>query len=199
MKRIARSIQKHPVVAYFLMVYVLAWLIWIPVGIHTGGVSPAAVLLGAWAPSISAFILTGYLNGRKGLGVLFRRILIWRVAIQWYAFVLLSPGIIGLVAILLYVVFGGSAPQPVFPGGAPRELGFVLLPIIFLANLFVGGPLAEEFGWRGFALPRLQTGMSALRASLIIGVLWGFWHLPFFLFEGTSSTEGIFPAGASFS
>jgi membrane protease YdiL (CAAX protease family) len=192
--RIAQTIRNHPVVAYFVMVYALAWCIWIPAGILTDGVPVVAVLLGAWAPSISAIILTGYLTGRSGVRLLLRRILIWRVGIQWYLFVLFSTAIIGLAAILLFVLFGGSAPQPSFPPGVPHELGFVLLPVIFLVNIFIGGSLSEEYGWRGFALPYLQKGMSAFWASLIIGVLWGIWHLPFFIFE--SSVVGGIPAWA---
>jgi len=175
------------------MVFALAWLIWIPVGILTNGVSTVAVLLGSWVPTISAITLTGYLDGRSSVRTLLRRILIWRVGIQWYVFVLFSAAIIGLIAILLFVLLGGTAPQPTFPPGVPRELGFVLLPFILLTNIFLGGPLGEEYGWRGFALVHLQAGMSALRASLIIGILWGAWHLPFFVFEATSSVVGSIP------
>ena len=58
-------------------------------------------------------------------------------------------------------------------------LGFLLLMIL-------GGPLAEELGWRGFARDPLQKGRSALSASLILGVIWALWHLPLFFIEGTS-------------
>lgn len=193
MNRLAQSIHKHPVVAFFVLTYALAWIIWIPVGIFMNGISTGFVLLGAWAPTIAAITLTGYLEGRSGIGTLLQRIRIWRVGIQWYVFVLFSAALIGLVAIFLFILLGGTAPQPTFPPGVPRELGFVLLPIIFLTNIFVGGPLAEEYGWRGFALPHLQAKMSALLASLIIGIFWAVWHLPFFVFEATSSVVGNIP------
>ena len=196
MTRITHTIQSHPVFAYFTLVYALAWGIWIPAAILTGDVSMAAVLFGAWAPSISAIVLTGCLSGRSGVRSLLRRLLIWRVGIQWYLFVLFSAAIIGLAAIVLVVLFGGSAPQPSFPPGVPRELGLLLLPLILFANILIGGPLAEEYGWRGFALPYLQKGMGAFRASLIIGVLWGTWHIPFFIFDSAGSVVGNIPGWA---
>ncbi len=63
--------------------------------------------------------------------------------------------------------------------------------IAFPLYLFVGGPLAEELGWRGFALPRLLTRHTALFSSLLIGVIWACWHLPLFAVPGTGSGSGL--------
>ncbi len=196
MSRITQAIHHHPTAAYFVMVYSSAWAVWITAGILTNEIPLAAVLVGAWAPSVSAVILTGYLTGRSGTRLLLRRILLWRVGIQWYLFILFSAAIIGLAAILLFISLGGSPPRPTGPPGVPRELGYALLPIVFLANIFIGGPLGEEYGWRGFALPHLQSHMSAFQASLTIGILWGTWHLPFFIFKDAGNVVGNIPIWA---
>ena len=113
--------------------------------------------------------------------------MVWRVSILWYAFVLLYPVVLSLATTSLYVLFGGQAPDfadppvlRVYP--LPPELlkvgPLVLLPFVFLITLLISSPMGEEIGWRGYALPRLQANRSALTASVILGLLWGLWHLP---------------------
>jgi len=75
------------------------------------------------------------------------------------------------------------------PGGVNP---WVLLVPVFLLGGLLGGPFGEEPGWRGFALAKLQSRYSALVASLILGVLWGVWHLPFFFIKGTTQSTTPF-------
>ena len=107
----------------------------------------------------------------------------WRVEAQWYATVLLGMTTIGLLAVLLYALLGGPASfySPAVP--------WFVLPFAFLFGLLFGGPLNEEVGWRGYALPRFQADWNALRSSLVLGILWGLWHLPVFFIAGTSQSE----------
>ena len=98
----------------------------------------------------------------------------WRVGLRWYAAALLIPAGITVAAAVLNVVLGAQAPSS-------AELGsWTGLLVTFLAVLLIPGlgGAWEEPGWRGFALPRLQAGRSALFASLILGVLIAGWHLP---------------------
>jgi hypothetical protein len=118
MSRITQAIHHHPTAAYFVMVYSSAWAVWITVGILTNEIPLGAVLVGAWTPSVSAVILTGYLTGRSSMRLLLRRILLWRVGIRWYLFVLFSAAIIGLTAWDIYCSQS-----------------------FFLTNIFIGGPL----------------------------------------------------------
>lgn len=68
------------------------------------------------------------------------------------------------------------------------------LYILFYAilQLALGGPLAEEIGWRGFLLPRLQRKLSPFQASLAIGIVWACWHLPLYFIADTSQYGNSF-------
>ncbi len=97
---------------------------------------------------------------------------------------------IGFLTVVLHALLGG--PAPFFSPTVP----WFVLPLAFLFNLLFGGPLNEEVGWRGYALPRLQADWGALRSSFVLGLLWVFWHLPVFFIAGTSQSEMPFVAFA---
>jgi membrane protease YdiL (CAAX protease family) len=124
-------------------------------------------------PTLSAFIMTGLTEGDVGMGRLLRRYVLWRVDFPWYLVAL-----IGFPAVLLLSIL-------VLPGGMATVRQIVLVyPLSFVFSFFLGGALFEEPGWRGFALPRLQQRFGPLWGTLLLGVLWGFWHLPVFLVPG---------------
>ena len=132
-------------------------------------------ILAVTTPTISAVIISGVNDGLQGVKNLFTGFKIWKVNFFWYFAGLLL--IIGpMIFALFYLLFGGKAPGPASNYTIP----------IFLLDLFISlisGPLNEEAGWRGYALPRLQSKFSALTSSVILGILWGFWHLPLYLVE----------------
>jgi len=137
-------------------------------------------------------------DGRKG-GVreLLGRFLIWRVGLWWWAFVLLFPVIPAVATLYLYHLFDG----PAVDWSQLKSLYNVVPMILFLT---IAAGMGEEFGWRGFALPRLQARHNALVSSLIIGVCWSSWHIPLFLTKGTIQHEwqvqaGLLPAVLAYS
>jgi uncharacterized protein len=153
MDMIKKSIKKSPVIWFFLLTFVFSWGPWLLTSfLHT---------LGLFAPTFAAIIVTGAIKGKPGIIALLKRIAYWRVGLPWYLFVLFSTAVIGFLAIGLYVLTGGTAPAISF--------------YIFLPGIITCG-LTEEIGWRGFALPELQKKYSALTSSVIIGVIWAFWH-----------------------
>ena len=175
--------RRHPLVLFFILAYALAWTLWVPAVVLQESVpalAPISILIGSFAPSVAAILLTGLYEGRGQVKALLKRLLKWRVGFVWYLVVLLGPLIIVLVAAGLYALLGGPAPN----------LGSLLLLLPTLVYISIlGGPLGEEPGWRGYALPRLQASQSALMASLILGILWALWHLPLFLMEGTLHSQ----------
>ncbi|MBK8903969.1 MAG: CPBP family intramembrane metalloprotease [Anaerolineaceae bacterium] len=124
-------------------------------------------------PFLGGILVTGIADGRSGLKTYFARIVRWRVNIKWYAVALLLPFVLRLAAFGLTVASG--AETIVNPEWVWSDIFFDLIIVFFVVTL------GEEPGFRGFALPRLLNGRSALKASLILGVLHAFWHLPLFI------------------
>lgn len=123
----------------------------------------------------AAALIVAAIVGRAAVMDVFSRLVRWRVGVVWYIVAVGLPVAIQLATNLLLPLFG--AAQPAW-GNIP-SVGDIL-PMVLLFAVF-SGPLGEEPGWRGFALPRLLSTQSALAASLIVGLLWSAWHLPLFL------------------
>jgi membrane protease YdiL (CAAX protease family) len=124
--------------------------------------------LGGIGPSVAGIITTAIVDGKAGMRDLFTRFRQWRVGFGWYAIALGITPLIGLATLILERVLG-------MPNATLEEM-LGTLPISLIYPIFAA--LGEEFGWRGFCLPRLQKRHSALKASLIIGLAWGLWHIP---------------------
>ena len=178
-------LARHPLVSFFVLAYAGAWLLELPVVLSRTGTGllpytlpPVVVLVLIAAatftgPTMSAFVMVRVTEGEDGPKRLLRRYVLWRVKLRWYLFVLLViPASVVLGAIVLPGVL--ASYQPVTLGMA---LGY---PLAFVATFVLGGPLGEEPGWRGFALPRLQAAYGPLIGSIVLGVLWASWHLPLF-------------------
>ena len=131
------------------------------------------VALGTFTgPAVAAFVVTALMQGRSGVDRLIARILQWRVGLAWYVFAFLGlPAIETLGTLAMPGVLASFTPIDFW-----RELGAAAVFFVFPA-LFAG-PLGEEIGWRGVALPRLQQLHGPVLASLILGILWAFWHAP---------------------
>jgi membrane protease YdiL (CAAX protease family) len=139
----------------------------------------------AFSPSLSALIVAWIVGGWSEVTRLLAGFTRWRVGWRWYfwaAFLFLGP----LAIVIVYQVVAGPT------GGVPAGESWGTLAGIVLFTLF-SGPIAEELGWRGFALPHLQARHSALSSSLILGVVWTCWHLPLFFTTGATQVGIPFP------
>jgi membrane protease YdiL (CAAX protease family) len=176
-------IKSHPVPAFFLMTFAFTWLVWgLIYAMHlSSAVGYIPFLLGAAGPSIMAFAISAIIGGKQEIKNLWRRITFWHVGLTWYLVALFFPALLVLAAIALFRLTGGAVPAFTL---LPRE--WYLIPVALLIGILIGGPLEEEFGWRGFAIVHLQKRQNALVASLIVGILWGLWHLPAFLIPWSS-------------
>lgn len=182
------SIRRHPLTWFFSLAYLLSWAAWIPYILSengmgawhftfpggSGGSQLLGVLPGAYlGPITSALLVTGVTEGRSGLRAWRRRVTRLRVGPRWYLVVLLS-----VPAVLTLASTAVTGQGPALPSTAVLA---AFLPGLLVQMLTTG--LAEEPGWREFAMPRLQLRHGPLRATLVVGPLWGAWHLPLFLTE----------------
>lgn len=137
-------------------------------------------ILAVWSPAIAAFIVITYHAGLAGLRRYLSRMLLWRCPPLWYVFLLGMP-------LLFYA--GAAVKGNLFTDPFP----FTSLPAMLsaIAITLILGPI-EEFGWRGLALPLLQRWFAPIWAGLILGGIWGIWHLPAFLLSDTPQSAWSF-------
>ncbi len=174
---------------YFLLAYLISWLIWLPLVLVGQGwvdrdFSPYLQPLGFMGPMFAAVIVTAVSQHRAGIRQLLSGLVRYRVNWRWYAFALFVPLLMFVIAAALnYALMGEWSKwqdygrmDDMFPNA-----GLVGTAVLHFLMVWLG----EEVGWRGFALPHLQSTRTPVRATLILGVLWGFWHMPTFLFENS--------------
>lgn len=171
--RIRRVVRRYPLASFFVLAFAWTWtyaaIVFVAIGSSPGILARGVV--STWGPLVAAAIVTRACGG--SLRAWAGRVTKWRVRPRWYLFALVLPfAFEGQLAVsALHVASGGSidlAPSPWWHYVAN-----------FLLVMFFAGSL-EEFGWRGFAQPRLQERYSALTAAIVVGIAWGLWHLPMF-------------------
>jgi uncharacterized protein len=192
-------IQKYPLVNFFLLAFGLTWIFMIADALGSHGILPfrlsiPLMIVMGYMPTLAALIVTGLTKGKAGVRALFRKLLIARLGVGWYAFAIFGFGVVSIAAIMLYNLFGGSPALPILsketpPFSGPIEL-ILNIVLLFVITGIVNG---EELAWRGFALPRLQAKYNALTSSIILGVIWTLFHLPlFFTLTGSSQADMSF-------
>ena len=145
------------------------------------GVTNPVFLLAVYAPGISGVFLVWHHYGLKGLEGFFRRLTLWRAPAQWWLFLLLGVPVI---------IYSAAAIKGTLNDPFPFSPWTLVFPALVQSLLL--GPMGEEFGWRGLALPLLQRRFSPFWASLLLGVVWALWHAPAFLMSGTPQSAWSF-------
>lgn len=191
-------VRVSPLSTYFVLAFVFSWALWLPVVLSVPDVSNPPwwalllVFVGVYGPTMAAVTTAAIHGGRGELRELGSRLQRWRVGWLWYVLVLFGPPAFVWTAVGLHVLLGGSV-----------ERAGMMWPVsagLILATFITFGPLGEELGWRGYALPLLERHLSPLASSVGLGVVWAAWHAPVFWFPpvglpGRSiSTVGVWAA-----
>ncbi len=128
-------------------------------------------------PSCAGIVLTRVVNGRGGPPDLGRRMRLIAIAPRWYATLLIAPALVLAVLVCLKTFV-----SPLFsPNNFVAGVGFGLVAGFF-----------EEIGWMGYAFPQMRRAMPALTASILLGLLWGTWHLPAIDYLGAATPHGAY-------
>jgi membrane protease YdiL (CAAX protease family) len=159
--RLRALLGRHPLPAFYALACALSW--W-PMLREGNGLFPLG-------PFLAALVVTALAGGRAGLTAYLRRLARWRAGLGWYAAALLVPVALSAGAAGLNVVLGAPAPSAARLARWPEVIPTFLVYLVALGGM-------EEPGWRGFAMPGLRPGRSALAASLALGALIAAWHLP---------------------
>ncbi|QHS59151.1 type II CAAX endopeptidase family protein [Chitinophaga agri] len=187
-----------PLIIYFSLAYLISWTIWFPLYSPAFGILGLPVLpfnhgIGGSGPIIASFITTYIIEKKNGIKRLSTQLFRFK-PLTYLLVALLSPFLLAIMASLIDCILH-KTPFCLSGLFVAREFPSFSFPQFFLYNLFFFG-FGEEAGWRGFALPQLQSRFSALTASLILTVFWALWHLPLFLYRpgfldiGISGTFG---------
>lgn len=181
--------SKHPVLWFYILAFTISWLGWIPAVMGSHGIAPFVhpsfqflLILSAVGPALAAMIVTQVTYGKAQVKNLLKALIQWQANLGWYLVAIFGPVALLLIAQGVTKFSALTATQP-----AHRKELFPLALSALLMSLF-SNPW-EEVGWRGFALPHLQKRYTALVASIMIGILWGLWHLPIFFWVGNPMAE----------
>ncbi len=176
---------------FFLLTFAYSWVIWIPsvldgLGIKlpfsVAGYSTVVVIIGAFAPLLAAITLVAREEGWKGTRVFFRQALDIHIKPVFLVVALALPILIHWIAHYLALAVGLDVAKTLFP--TEISVAPIVLAIPYFILMLVIGGGQEEFGWRGYAQEPLQEKIGVIPASLVIGVIWGIWHLPLWFMTG---------------
>jgi membrane protease YdiL (CAAX protease family) len=174
-------VRRRPVLAFFVLAYVLSWSWDAFVVVHQGTVEAGRgwpthlpALLG---PAAAAVVVTALVDGRAGVVDLGRRATRWRIGWSWWAIVAGTGGLM-LLGLVVPLLTGADVPSPRDFTSYSGVASMTPLAVVLVALVING--MGEEAGWRGFAVDRLLREHSLSWTALVVGAGWAGWHLPFF-------------------
>lgn len=181
--------ERFGLIAFILLSCVLSWTMWGLIIASERGWIPISIPLNPWGsfgPALAALILILKSDGKPGIRALLSSLISWRWGFSWWILILGVPFVLVGAAVAVLAVSGNDLS---FAASIPWGQMTILLPVILIA----GGPLGEEIGWRGYALPKLLTRYNPIAASLIVAAMWMLWHLPLFWIPGATQEGSSIP------
>ncbi|MFO7618566.1 MAG: type II CAAX endopeptidase family protein, partial [Thermoplasmata archaeon] len=177
-----REFESRNLLLFMLITFAWSWGFWLPEILWD-----VRLFVAPFGPMVGAVVLTYMNRGSGGVKALFKRGIDFKFRKAWLLPILFLLPAISAISLYLAMRLDGYVPdlaaisQP------------IIIPIAFIYIFILGGPLAEEFGWRGYALDRFQARFSALSSGIFLGVIWGLWHLPLFYMPSQQAVYGNIP------
>jgi len=177
MKPISSIIKYHPLTTFLILTF----------GISFAGFILDLPMVFVFGPSLAGMILVQLTYTREARRDFWRRVIDFkRISVGWYFLIILIFPVLTAISIFLDVLMKGSFPE--MPNLGRIFAQPYLFPLVVI-EVLIRGPLAEEMGWRGFALNVLLRRWGAFRSSLVIGIIWWAWHLPLFFWSTYGSAH----------
>ncbi len=175
-------LQRHPLISYFVIAY--AWTAAYDLLVQAR-FEDAPSFPRDFGPFLAALLVAAATAGKPGVRHLLGRIVQWRVGVRWYLFTILFLPVLYTFGVLM-------VPGALASFTPPSPMDWLLSPglLALVGTLLIGGPLFEEPGWRGFALPRMQPRWGPLAGAVILGALWATWHLTEYVSADFAATNG---------
>ena len=169
----------HSIVLFFILAFALTWGTSYVLGRTVGGATTTLAFilsfLPAFGPFFAAMIVYSLTEGSTGLHHLFSQFIKFRVQIKWYLFAFFIPILVYFTQRTIGALFHSPISNPFL------NINWDAINLLFIINLFVGGGIAEEPGWRGYATPKLDAKYGPMITSIVVGIGWAFWHFPLYL------------------
>jgi len=189
-------VKRFQIYLFFLLTLAISWAIWIPATVaklngETSVLAPEGLIGGTarWMPGLVAILLSFLVMGKTGTGKLFQPIRSWRAGLFWYLFALLFQVVVFYAGKSIDALLGNlyEVTSPLYSVYGSQAALMAPMVILFAFP----GAFAEELGWRGYVLPRLQNKFNALLSSTVIAIIWGAWHIPLLIYFGDLGANDI--------
>ncbi len=180
------SLQIKALIAFVVLAFGWTWsLLWVGATftLQPQWIGTTTIIASAFGPSLAGVTIVALFDGLPGAKRWLKRSLIWRIGWGWYAIAAFAPLGMMVAALALHAAMGRTV-QP-----SPAAGSLWLSALILGQILLLGGPLGEEFGWRGYVLPALTHRIGWRWASLTVGGVWALWHLPLFFIPGMAQAN----------
>lgn len=199
----AKTFETRNLAFFLLIAFGWSWIWWalfifgilkMPAGIGTpevdfGSTGPfmLVIALTPYGPTIAGFVMAVMTEGKPGVKALWGRFWNRNVSFKWLLVILLFSPVLRLVANLVSRTLDGQ----VYPFLTYPNQPWMFIPP-FIANTLINGGMSEEFGWRGYVLPRFQARWNALTSSIVLGAIWASWHIPLWFVPGDPHNQRNF-------
>lgn len=183
-----KSSSTKSLLLFFVLTLGFSWLFWLSPVLSSFGFFSLPIpnmvwlIIGAHGPLFASLVMTYKSGGLAAVKQLIRSGFNLRMTVGWWLVIIFIPVVLTGIAVWVNVILNDYQPDTTMLAQP------LLIVPTFLIMFFLGGSFQEEFGWRGYALPRLLASWNPLIASIILGSIWGFWHPPLFYISGTSQS-----------
>lgn len=181
--------NKSSILVFVLIAYGISWICWLPIvkfiPLNLFESSTFVILLlitGIYSPTISAILSSAIIGGWLAVKTLIKKYILWRIEVVWYIAAILFFPLVYSLSVFAYRISNGSI-------GLINYGALSIIPVLVFISIFLG-PLGEELGWRGFVLPYLERKYGFIKGSIVIGVIWTFWHAPLFWAKSGTAISG---------